>query len=154
MKRISLILLTVVTAIILSFTIKTRNTIHVLVDSYNRIYVEYQQIELSRLCDTLKLMIDNKDNSYMYPHKVEEQVDYFGNILVSKAVVSIANDRGTHYGYYIKVRNEIERAYHELREELALKKFKTHYKELSKDKRAAIDKIYPKVISEAEPILK
>ena len=40
----------------------------------------------------------------------------------SKAIISLQSDRGTTYGMYVSIQNEIEGAYNDLRNKLALKK--------------------------------
>ena len=51
----------------------------------------------------------------------------------SKAVISLQSDRGTTYGMYISIQNEIEGAYTELRNRLGLVKYKRSYDDLLKD---------------------
>ena len=66
-------------------------------------------------------------------------------------MISLQNDRGTDYQAYLEVQNELVAAYNELREELAMKKFSTHYEALPEEKQEAIQKVFPQKISEAEP---
>lgn len=72
-----------------------------------------------------------------------------------KAVISLQNDRGTHYDLYIQVQNELQSAVRQLRNELSLEKFGTEYDLLDpkeqKDKVLAIRAVIPQRISEAEP---
>lgn len=83
--------------------------------------------------------------------------------LPSSAIISMRNDNNTSYDAYIQVQNELEAAVNELRDELALAKFGTTYKELetiferSPDEETrlkiyAIRDVYPQRISEAEPL--
>jgi len=66
-------------------------------------------------------------------------------------VISLQTDRGTSYGMYIAVQNELVKAYDELRDELAMQRFGKKFEDLGTDQQDAIEKIYPLHISEAEP---
>lgn len=134
-----------------SFVSTDRNIIYIFTDANDQLFFEYEPFVLSNLTDTLKIIIKNEDNSYIFPEKRKKEIPFFGKTMVSRAVVSIGTQRGTSYKFYIQVQNEIERAYNELRDELAIEHFKKPYKQLANDKKAAINKIYPKRISEAEP---
>lgn len=152
MKRYLTLVLGLTTVIILSSFLHTdRNIIYVLANANDVLLFEHELIDLSDLTDSLKLRINNSSNHFAYPEMRKKKIDFFGEVLVSRAIVSIANDRGTSYSFYIKVQNEIERAYNELRNELAIEKFNKSYKSLSEERRKAINKIFPKRISEAEP---
>ncbi|PCH77646.1 MAG: biopolymer transporter ExbD [Flavobacteriaceae bacterium] len=85
----------------------------------------------------------------------------------NKAIIQLQSDRGTSYGMYISVQNEIEAAYVALRNTYCLKKYRTSYTQLQKDMKDAqgkaakaaikvkIDnakKHYPQIIAEPEPI--
>ena len=85
------------------------------------------------------------------PEKTPKEIDFFGEVMVSKGIISLQNDRGTSYGTYIKVQNELIAAYNEVREELAMREFGKHFDDLPKDKQDAIKDYYPQIISEAEP---
>ncbi len=81
----------------------------------------------------------------------------------NKAIISLESDRGTSYGTYIAVQNELVGAYTELRNRLSNKLYGVSYTQLLKDSKnspgnqalkdkiANIKKKYPQIISEAEP---
>ncbi len=81
----------------------------------------------------------------------------------NKAVISLESDRGTSYGTYISVQNELVGAYTDLRNRLSKKLYNVSYTELLKQSKNDInneslkEKIkniktkYPQIISEAEP---
>ncbi len=81
----------------------------------------------------------------------------------NKAVISLESDRGTSYGTYISVQNELVGAYTDLRNRLSKKLYRITYTELLKqskndvkneslkEKIKNIKKKYPQIISEAEP---
>ncbi len=81
----------------------------------------------------------------------------------NKAVISLESDRGTSYGTYISVQNELVGAYTDLRNRLAKKMYGVTYTQLLKDSKNnptnetfkervnLIKGKYPQIISEAEP---
>ncbi len=69
-----------------------------------------------------------------------------------KAIISLQSDRGTSYGTYIAVQNELVGAYTDLRNKYANTKFGKNFKDLTGEQKKVIKKdIYPQIISEAEP---
>ncbi len=140
--------------------IKERNIFVVLVNKENQLLVENELMDIRQLRGAAKEFISNPDNSLKLPEKVPTEIPYFGTIPITKYhVISLQNDRGTSYGTYIAVQNELTAAYNELRNELAVQKFGVKYDELGDDeeegtkdaRKEAIEKIYPLRISEAEP---
>ncbi len=80
----------------------------------------------------------------------------------NKAVISLESDRGTSYGTYIAVQNELVGAYTFLRNRLSEKLYGISYTQMIKDNKnhpslklkdqiTNIKKKYPQIISEAEP---
>lgn len=151
--------------------VKQRNIFEILVNANDQLLVEGEYMQVSGLREKAKEFIksspsfpavadkDNAANPNLPEFKMEE-VPVFGNMLVSKQIISLQNDNGTSYEMYIKVQNELVAAYNELRNELAMQKFGVTYTELEqqagssdavKEKRKAIKKVYPQRISEAEP---
>ncbi|MCK9561629.1 MAG: biopolymer transporter ExbD [Bacteroidales bacterium] len=70
---------------------------------------------------------------------------------VTKAIVSIQNDRGSSYDKYIEVQNEIVAAYNIVRDRHARKFFHKKYDDLTEDEQNAIKELLPQKISEMEP---
>lgn len=135
--------------------IKQRNVFIVLVNANDQLLVEGELMDISQLKEAAKEFISNPYNKEDLPEKEVKEVDFFGNVEVSKQVISLQNDNGTSYNMYIQVQNELARAYNELRNELAEEKFDKSYDyliERDDDERIkAVRKIYPQRISEAEP---
>lgn len=81
----------------------------------------------------------------------------------NKAIISLESDRGTSYGMYVSVQNELVGAYSFLRNRLSKKLYGKTFDELSKESdndpnneslKAKVEDIklkYPQIISEAEP---
>lgn len=131
--------------------INERNIFVVLVNRNDQLLVDGDVTEIDDLTERAKEFIENPRNLDDLPEKETKEIPYFGEYPVSKQIVSLRNDRGTSYGMYIQVQNELTRAYNELRDDLANQKFGKKYDELEDDKQDAIKDIYPMRISEAEP---
>lgn len=132
--------------------VKERNVFVVLLNSNDQLLVQGEYLEVKDLKEKAKEFIKNESNAENLPEKEVIEVEYFGNVAVTKNhVISLQNDRGTSYAAYINVQNELVAAYNELRNDLAKAKFGQLYDDLQEDQQKAIQKIYPQKISEAEP---
>lgn len=147
--------------------IKKRNIFEVLVNANNDLLVEGEPMNVEDLREATVDFIygrPNEPNNEKYPEfkESEEPIPFYGeNYMVSKQIVSLQNDKGTHYGMYLKVQNELVAAYNQVREAEAQKKFGMSYKRIQELKKKgdakakkmydAIKAIYPQRISEAEP---
>lgn len=131
--------------------IKERNVFVVLINQYDQLLVEGEQMHISDLKRKAKEFIENPADDPELPEKSMKEVQFFGEYPVSKQVISLQNDPSTSYGLYIQVQDELAAAYNELRNELSMRKWNKSYDDLDKDQQDAIKKIYPMSISEAEP---
>ena len=132
--------------------VKERNVFVVLINSNDQLLVQGEYLDIANLKDKAKEFIKNDANADNLPEKEVIEVEYFGNVAVTKNhVISLQNDRGTSYAAYINVQNELVAAYNELRNDLAQSKVGAIYDDLQEDQQKAIQKIYPQKISEAEP---
>ncbi|TVR73532.1 MAG: biopolymer transporter ExbD [Marinilabiliales bacterium] len=131
--------------------IRERNIFTVRVNAQDMLLVEGELENLVNLRDRAKEFIANPRDEEHLPEKVVEEVEYFGEYPISRQVISLQNARGTSYGMYIKVQNELTAAYNELRDELAMDRFGRIFERLDASQQAAVRKIYPMRISEAEP---
>jgi len=131
--------------------IKERNVFVVLVNRNNDLLVENEYANIDDLRDRAKEFMANPYNDESLPEKEPKEVPFFGEVMVTKGVISLRNDLDTKYGTYIAVQNELVGAINELREELAKEKFGKPYNDLEKEQQDAIREIYPSRISEAEP---
>ena len=134
--------------------IKERNIFTVLVNSNDQLLVEDEYLEISQLREKAMEFIDNNGDgscTYCKGFKVSTSSDN-----PDKAVISLQNDRGTSYGMYVKVQNELVAAYEDLREKYAEEEYGKSYRgmdeEEDKDLLSEIKKAYPQKISEAEPL--
>lgn len=132
--------------------IRERNVFEVLINANNQLLVEGKPMDLKDLKDAAKEFIENPMNLETMPERRTIEVDLIGPITTTpNAVISLQNDRGTQYQTYLAVQNELQRAYSELREQLAKSQFNKSYSELSTDEQKAVRDVYPQKISEAEP---
>jgi len=131
--------------------IRERNVFIVLIDQYDRLMVEGEIMDVDNLREAAKEFMANPNDDENLPEKEIEQVPYFGEVPVTKGVISLRNDVGTTYGQYIAVQNELVGAINDLREELSKQKFGKSYDDLDKEQQKAVKTIYPSKISEAEP---
>ena len=131
--------------------IKERNLMLVHVNKYDQIAVQGEMVTVGQLKDRAKEWVLNRENDKNLPEKKKETIDLIGSYEVSQGVISLQNDRGTSYEMYIKVQNELTRAFNEIRDELSKAHFGRVFADLEKTQQDAIAKAVPMKISEAEP---
>lgn len=148
--------------------VKERNVLVVLINRQDQLMVEGQIMDVSELKNKTIEFFSNPLDDENLPEKEAETIEFpagqstrFPNgtaeIMVSKGVVSLQNDRSTTYGKYLIVQNELVAAVNELRNQFCLDNFGRKYDELDSKKtidQAIIDgvnKVYKMNISEAEP---
>ncbi|WP_372766319.1 ExbD/TolR family protein [Lutibacter sp.] len=151
--------------------VKEKNVLDIVVNRNNQLLVENEYVKVT---DVKRLAIKFIDNGgglgTPIDDKPGEPCDYCGGDKdpnssdhPSKAVISLQSDRGTTYGMYVSIQNEIEGAYNELRNKLAVKRYGRSYDALLQDYndnpteslKVKIDDLkdkYPQIITEPEPI--
>lgn len=156
--------------------IKQKNILEVNLNRNNQMLVEDELMEIE---DLKQYTIDFLDNGggkgkptefgpgtkcdYCNGAKADDSSDH-----PNKAIISVQSDRGTSYGMYITVQNELLAAYTELRNRYAKTHVKGQYSGMSYDDllllsgndkenevlKAVIKQVkgaYPQIISDAEP---
>jgi biopolymer transport protein ExbD len=131
--------------------VRERNVFAVLVNKDNNLLVENEYARIEDLRERAKEFMENPADDESLPEKEPKEIPFFGEVMVTKGVISLRNDLDTKYGTYIAVQNELVAAINELREELAKRKWGKSYVDLDRDQQNAIRKIFPYRISEAEP---
>lgn len=152
--------------------IKERNIFEVNINRNNELLVEDEFMAVKDLKEAAIKFIDNgggigkpgEDGTpgtpcdYCKGEKSESSSDH-----PNKAIISVQSDRGTDYGTYIEVQNELLKAYTFLRNRLCQERYGMSYTELEKlwkddknnedlkKKREDIKTSYPQIISDAEP---
>ena len=132
--------------------VKERNIMNVMINKYDKLLVNGKPGDVATIKDLTKEFITPRPSDEKAPEVEVKEIELLGDVMLSKGVVSLKNDRGTSYAMYISVQNELARAFNEMRDEMSLKHFNQHYADLTdKDKIDAINKAVPVRISEAEP---
>jgi biopolymer transport protein ExbD len=153
--------------------IKEKNIFEVNINRNNELLVEGDRMEIKDLKEAAIKFIDNGGGignpgidgtpgtscDYCQGEKSESSSDH-----PSKAIISVQSDRGTEYGTYIQVQNELLKAYKVLRNRLCKERYGMLYSDLEKaykdsqrsdeSLRTKIDDIktsFPQIISDAEP---
>ncbi len=147
--------------------IKQKNIFIVLVNRNNDLLVEDEPMEIENLREAAIAFLDNGGGVG------EEACDYCQGARdpassdnPTKAIISLTNNRGTEYGTYISVQNELVAAYNELRNREAQRLYGMEFtqmednyrdsnwrgdKEELKEQIAVIKDLFPEKLSEAEP---
>lgn len=148
--------------------IKQRNIFQVLVNSNNQLLVEDEEMEIEELREAAVEFIDNGggtgDEACDFCQGAGDQSS---SVNPQKAIISLVNNRGTEYGTYIAVQNELVAAYNQLRDREAQRLFGTSFtameakyndsrtsegaKETLKERIELIKDMIPQKLSEAEP---
>jgi biopolymer transport protein ExbD len=131
--------------------IKERNLLVVLVNRNDQIMVEKKPTQIYELKEITKEFLLNPNRDEKLPEFKLEEIPFYGEVEVPQGVISLQNDRGTSYGVYLEVQDQLLAAANEVREELAMEKFKKSFEELSEEESQAVQKKCPIMISEAEP---
>ncbi len=135
--------------------IQERNLLVVLVNKFDQIQVNGEDVRVEDITRKTREFIENKAGREDFPEKQKKDIKGFGEAEVSKGVVSLQNDRGTTYEVYIAVQDALATAFAEIRDEKARELYKKSYTQLIEDeedeKVDVIKQIVPMSISEAEP---
>ena len=131
--------------------VNRRNIIQVKINSNDRIIAGGQIMEISEIKDKIVEFVTNPMNLDNLPEKEMKEIEGFGQYPVSKGVVSLQNDRGTSYNSYLKVQNELVKAFNEIRDDFAVKNYGKKYNALDEEKQKIVRDAIPQSISEAEP---
>jgi biopolymer transport protein ExbD len=131
--------------------INKRNIMVVLINKNDRLFAGGQETHITMLKDKVKEFITNPANLPDLPEKRENNIEGFGPVMVSRAVVSLQNDRGTSYNAYIQVQNELVKAFNELRDDFSMQHFGKKYDSLDEDQQRIVRDAVPMNLSEREP---
>ncbi|MBD5068174.1 MAG: biopolymer transporter ExbD [Alistipes sp.] len=139
--------------------VKERNLFLVLINGSGQIMAgqpgKQEFIELRDLKEKTKEFVLNPMDDPDLPEKEDKEFDLPDGSKwvypVSSGVVSLQTTRDTGYQPYIMVQNELARAFTEIRNEVAVRKFGDRMEALPEEQRNIITKAVPLKISEAEP---
>lgn len=131
--------------------IKERNVFVVLVNRNDDLLVEGEPLRIDQLREKTKEFLKNEDRKEILPEMKIEYIEPFGEIEVTKGIISLQNDIGTSYKTYLAVMNELLAAGNEIKDEFSLARFGKKYDDITADQRDAVRDAVPCIISEAEP---
>lgn len=130
---------------------KERNVLIVLVNKDDNLMVEGKVTDIKELKDkTIEFLLNENDLEEL-PEKRLVDIDFLGEMEVTKGIISLQSDRATSYKLFVSVLNEILAAGNQIKNEFSKKHFGKPFDDLSPEKRKAVLKAVPCVISEAEP---
>ncbi len=153
--------------------VKEKNIFQIIINRNNDLFVEDQVMELKDLKDAAIKFIDNGGGiGNPMPEKeagaacdyCKGEKDPASSDHPNKAIIAVESDRGTEFGVYVAVQNELLKAYTELRNRLCQEKYGTSFTELEqafkdsgrkdnalRKKVLDIKSSYPQIISDSEP---
>lgn len=151
--------------------VKEKNVLDIVVNRNNQLLVENEYVKVTDIKRLAMKFIDNGGGlGTPIDNKPGEPCDYCEGAKdpnssdhPTKAIISLQSDRGTTYGMYVSIQNEIEAAYNQLRNNLATKRYGRSYEALLQDYddnpteslKVKIDDLkdkYPQIITEPEPL--
>ena len=133
--------------------VKERNILNIRINKDNYLMIGNDYVGLEDVKIRAKEFIQNPENRPDLPELKEHDCKLLGKRMVTlNHVISVQTDRGTSYGVYFQVQDQLVAAYNELRDELSKQEFNVnHYEQLTKEQQESIREVYPQKISEAEP---
>jgi biopolymer transport protein ExbD len=131
-----------------SKNLNERNVLRILLNANDEILVENELVDLQEIKNVTKDFIDNNGETTCLYCNGKQLAD--ASDTPTEAVISLQNDRSTSYALYVKVQDEITKAYYELRSTYGKNKFHKTESELTPREIKEIREAYPFIISEAE----
>lgn len=132
--------------------VKERNILNIRINKDNYLMIGDDYVDISEVKPRAKEFIANKENNPNLPELKPKDIKLLGRRMITENhVISVQTDRGTSYGVYFQVQDQLVAAYNELRDELAKQEFGYKYQQLTAEEQEAIRAVYPQKISEAEP---
>lgn len=132
--------------------IDKRNLLTVYVSTDNdSVLVNDKKESIEDLTGIVEKYIKSDSTDTSMPELIPINIDLIGDCFQSKLIIFLQNDRGTSYSTYIKVQNKVTDAYRNIRNTKAIEYFNIEYDRLTIEQQAAIKKLIPNKICEAEP---
>ena len=132
--------------------VKKRNVMEISINADNQLFCDGEPCTTEELLNNIVRFVDNHHDDPSLPEKSLREVNLLGKLKVSdRHVLSITVDRATSYDAYFQMQNAIARAYYQLRNDLAQKRFGRRYQLCNAEQREAIAMVYPQRISENIP---
>ena len=132
--------------------VNRRNILEVKINSRDNVFAGSEYIsDVSQLDQIVIDFLTNPTNNEKLSAKKDKEIEGFGTYPVSEGVISLQNDRSTHYEIYLEVQNALVRAINTIRDDFATRHFGKKYAALDADQQKIVRTAIPQNISEAEP---
>lgn len=132
--------------------VNRRNILEVKINSKDAIFAGSQYISDASQLDQIVIdFLTNPTNDEKLSSKKMTDIEGYGEYSVSEGVISLQNDRSTHYNVYIEVQNALVRAINVIRDEFSRANYGKNYAALDEEQQKIVRKAIPQNISEAEP---
>ena len=132
--------------------VNRRNILEVKINSRDNVFAGSEYIsDVSQLDQIVIDFLTNPTNNEKLSAKKDKEIEGFGTYPVSEGVISLQNDRSTHYEIYLEVQNALVRAINTIRDDFATRHFGKKYAALDEDQQKIVRTAIPQNISEAEP---
>ena len=132
--------------------VNRRNILEVKINSRDAVFAGSEYIsDVSQLDQIVIDFLTNPTNNEKLAAKKDKEIEGFGTYPVSEGVISLQNDRSTHYEIYLEVQNALVRAINTIRDDFATRHFGKKYAALDEDQQKIVRTAIPQNISEAEP---
>lgn len=130
-------------------SLQKRDILKVNLNKENILTVNGEQLPVDQLKSIAKTFIDNPDNESSLPEKGERNISFFGPMLITMHhLILLSYAPSSTYEQYQQVKHELLGAYHELRDELAEKKWQKTFASLTTEQQKSVIQIYPQQIEE------
>jgi len=127
--------------------IKEKNILRIALNAKQELMIEDELAAINQIKDISIAFLDNNGDKSCDYCNGEELPDSSDN--PKKAVISLQVDDATQYNMFIKVQDELTKAYYELRSIYAKKHFNKSPNELSPEELKIVRDAYPFIVSEA-----
>jgi len=133
-------------------SIKERNLVHIHVtNNSDSVFFNSRAISTYDLPQLTKDYILSDKSDTLKPELRFTNIENIGECYQSELIISLSNDKETKYDTYIKVQNQLLKAYELARNDMSKKYFKRQFNDLTDSEKKAIKELVPLRISEAEP---
>ena len=104
--------------------VNRRNILEVKINSRDAVFAGSEYIsDVSQLDQIVIDFLTNPTNNEKLSAKKDKEIEGFGTYPVSEGVISLQNDRSTHYEIYLEVQNALVRAINTIRDDFATRHF-------------------------------
>lgn len=126
--------------------INERNVLRIVLNDQQELMIEGAIVNVEAIKDLVKTFVDNNGTNRCDYCKGEQLADKSDH--PKDAVISLRHDALTKYDLFIRVQDEITKAYYELRAEYTNQKYNKVPSQLTKDELDQVKKAYPFIVSE------